>query len=58
MVVHFAAKNGHLMVVMDAIPAWLLAENILAVRFDVADQNSRARFTIENVKFFQRYGTG
>lgn len=55
-VVRLEGRNGHLIVPMDAAPAWLLAKNILSIRFDVQDQNSCSVFKIENVNFFQRHG--
>jgi hypothetical protein len=46
--------DGRLIVPLDADPAWLLAEEIKSLRFDVLDQSSCKSFKIEDIELFQR----
>jgi hypothetical protein len=55
-VVRFDGPDGHLVVPLDATPAWLLAKKLRSIQFDVADPQSCRSFRIENVKLFQRHG--
>lgn len=53
-VVHFSAKQGKVIVPLDAAPRWLLAEGIKTVRVDVAEPAPCSTFSISNVTLFQR----
>jgi len=53
-VVHFSAKQGKLIVPLDAAPRWLLAEGIKTIRVDVAEPAPCSTFSISNITLFQR----
>ncbi len=54
--VGFDGPDGHLIVPLDAAPAWLLANRIRSIRFGVVDEHSCLTFSVENVRFLQRHG--
>ena len=53
-VVRFSAEQGKVIVPLDAVPRWLLAEGIKTIRVDVADPAPCSTFSISNITLFQR----
>ena len=53
-VVRFSAKQGKVVVPLDAAPRWLLAEGIKTIRVDLADPVPCSTFSISNVTLSQR----
>ncbi len=52
-VIRFSAKQGKVIVPLDAAPRWLLAKGIKTIRFDVADPAPSA-FSLSHIELFQR----
>lgn len=52
--VRFSAKNGKVLVPLDAAPRWLLAEGIKTIRVAIAEPVHCKTFAISNVTLFQR----
>lgn len=50
----FNSHNGKLIIPLDSVPSWLLAEHILSIRIDVQDKNSCNKFQINNIYLWQR----
>jgi len=55
-VLRFNGRNGRMLVPLDSAPAWLLAQQIRRLRFDVASRDSCRSFRIDNVRLYQRPG--
>ncbi len=53
-VVRFSAKQGKVIVPLDAAPRWLLAKRIQTIRFEVTDL--APTFSLSHIELFQRSG--
>jgi hypothetical protein len=56
--VQFSARNGKIVVPLDAAPRWLLAEGVNAIQINLLGLPPGQRFSIKNVALFQRTGIG
>lgn len=53
-VVRFLAKDGKLIVPLDASPRWLLGEGIQRLHFAIDNPSLCSTFSVSNISFFQR----
>jgi hypothetical protein len=56
-VVRASARDGSLLVPLDAQPRWLLAGHLQSLRIDLADNKSCVRVRIDNVRLWSRRGS-
>jgi hypothetical protein len=54
----FSAWEGHLMVPLDAAPAWLLARDLRSLRLELEDPNACTSFEVTNARLYQRHAAG
>jgi hypothetical protein len=54
MMVQFYAENGHVIVPLDALPRWLLGNNLRSIRIDVPGIDPSASFQLSGITIFQR----
>jgi hypothetical protein len=53
-IIQFAGRNEKLLVPLDTVPRWLLANELQTFRFEVFEPESCSEISISNIEFFQR----
>lgn len=53
-VIRFSARNGKVVVPLDAAPRWLLAEGIRSIQLNFVDLPPGSKYAVSNIALFQR----